>query len=406
MKPLESRPLARSLNSAAVLRSLVLNGPVSRAALARETGLSAVTVGAIVTELIEQGLVVDSGDTDATAGRPGRLLRFNSGAFVAIGVKLADRRLVGAITDLRATVLAEAHLPLDRPTPSDLIAALNDLVVTLLDETSIDRDRLLGVGIGLPGVVDQASGTTHHSPFLEWTDVPLVGMAEEALGVPVFIENDVSTLALTERWFGIGQDVSDFLLVTIGQGIGLGVVIDGRLHSGARGGVGEFGHMVVDDSTAQCACGNTGCLEATTSEPALLRQAAALAADKGLEPVKDLRELYQRALSDADHAAIVLAAGEALGRGIANLINVLAPEMVILTGDGLFEGSMIAESIAHSVESHVFAGLHDRYRLLIEQLPDGPWARGAASLVLSELFMSPDSMSVGSTPGVGGGARR
>lgn len=389
----ESRPLARSLNAAAVLRTVVAEKGVSRAAIARETGLSAVTVGAIVTELIDQALIIESGDVDSTAGRPGRLLSFNASAFAAIGIKVADNRLTAAITDLRATVLAEAQLPLDHPSPDDLVDALKDLVDSLLVEVDLDRSQLLGVGIGLPGVVDASAGTTHYSPFLDWSDVELRPLAEDALGVPVFIENDVSTLALTERWFGLGQQVSDFLLVTVGQGIGLGVVIDGRIHSGARGGVGEFGHMVVDDSTETCKCGNTGCLESVASEGPMLRRAAEVAASSGTEAVADLRELYQRALVEPDLAAIVIRSGEALGRGIANLINVLAPELVIVTGDGITDEALLARTVASTVDEHVFVGLDGRFELRVEQLPDGPWARGAASLVLGTLFMSPAELA-------------
>ena len=389
----DSRPLARSLNAAAVLRTVVAQRSVSRAAIARETGLSAVTVGAIVAELMEQGLVIESGDVDSTAGRPGRLLGFNASAYAAIGVKVADRRLTAAITDLRATVLAEAQLPLQRPSPTDLVEALQQLVTDLLTKVDLEKSQLLGVGIGLPGVVDASAGTTHYSPFLDWSDVELGPQAEDTLGVPVFIENDVGTLALTERWFGLGQDVSDFLLVTVGQGIGLGVVLDGRLHSGARGGVGEFGHMVVDDSSERCSCGNIGCLEAIASEASMLRQAAEVAASSGLEAVRDLRELYQRALAEPDLAAIVIRSGRALGRGIANLINVLAPELVVVTGDGITEDSLLARTVAATADQHVFVGLRGRFDLRVEQLPDGPWARGAASLVLGALFMSPAELT-------------
>ncbi len=398
MPSIETRPLARSLNSATVLRTIVGGGLLSRAEIARQTGLSAVTVGAIVSELMDQALVVESGETDSTAGRPGRLLALNASSYGAIGVKLTDTRLVGAVTDLRATVVAEAHLPLTNPSPADFIHALTDLVGGLLSDAGLGAGRLLGVGIGLPGVVDSVAGTTHHSPFLRWTDEPVRALAEEALGVPVFVENDVNTLALTERWFGVGQGVEDFLLVTLGQGIGLGIVLGGHLHRGARGGVGEFGHTVVDGSTDICECGNVGCLEAVASEGALMRRSGELAAASGTVPVADLRELHQRAMSELDLAALVIDAGTAIGRGVANLVNVLAPELVIVSGEGIVEGSVMVNAIQDAVADRTFPGLVGRYELLVEQLPDGPWARGAASLVLAELFMSPATFGAAMGP--------
>lgn len=383
------RSLLRSLNSGSVLRSIIEQGPVSRAAIARATELSNVTVGAIVSELLVADLILETGETASTAGRPGRLLELNSSAYGSIGVKLSDSTITCALTDLRAVVVAEASLPVEHPSVEDFVAALGDLVETLIAETGLPRERLLGIGIGLPGVVDRSTGTALYSPFLRWVDVPVAAMAEAALDLPVFVENDVNTLALTERWFGLGQGASDFLLVTLGQGIGLGIVLNGALHSGAHGGVGEFGHSVVTSSTAQCECGNTGCLEALASEGALLKSSAELAKQSEAEPVTDMDELYARAAADAAHGEILETAGEAVGRGIANLVNVLSPELVLVRGSGQFEGSMLAKSIVSSIESHIFPGLAGRTKFVVEHLDDVPWARGAASLVLSELFMSP-----------------
>jgi len=385
--------LLRSLNSGAVLRAVIEHGPISRAGIARHTDLTNVTVGAIASELLAQDLITETGKTDSTAGRPGRLLELNAGAYAAIGAKLSDRALTCELTDLRANVVAEATTALEHPSPEDFVAALDHLVTSLLAETSIERSRLLGVGVGLPGVIDRAAGTARYSPFLRWTDVPVVDLAESALGLPVFVENDVNTLALTERWFGIGQHVQDFLLVTLGQGIGLGIVLNGVLHSGASGGVGEFGHMVVADSDAPCECGNVGCLEAIASEGALLRRSAEITRTSGAEPVLDMNELYLRAQTDPDHALLLNEAGEAVGRGIANLINILSPELVLVRGLGDFESSLLATKLAATVGVHTFPGLAGVSKLVLEHLDDGPWARGAASLVLSELFMTPASIA-------------
>ncbi len=383
------RSVLRSLNTGAVLRAVVESGPVSRAGIARATNLSAVTVGAIAGELLGQDLIVENGDTDATAGRPGRLLELNSGAYGSIGVKLSDRSVTGVLTDLRSKVLAEASRPLEHPSAEDFVRVLRDLTTSLTADAGMDWDRLLGVGIGLPGVVDRGAGTAVYSPFLQWIDVPVAELAETALGLPVIVENDVNTLALAERWFGRGQGVQDFLLVTVGQGIGLGVVLGGELHGGARGGVGELGHMVVTDADEACSCGSTGCLEAVASEGALLRQSEVLTQRSGSDPVLDMDELYHRAESDPDHADLVDVAGERIGRGVANLINVLSPELVLVRGPGRFEGSRLAARMTESVAHHTFAGLAGRTELRVEHLDDMPWARGAASLVLSELFMSP-----------------
>lgn len=379
----------RSLNSGAVLRAVIQHGPISRAAIARHTNLTNVTVGAIAADLLEQDLITDSGKTASTAGRPGRLLELNATAYLAVGVKLSDHSLSCFFTDLRANVVATKTVALTAPTPADLVLSLSSLVSDLLQETGFARERLLGVGIGLPGVIDSEAGIARYSPFLRWVDVPVVELVEEALELPTFIENDVNTLALTERWFGRGVDVQDFMLVTLGQGIGLGLVLDGALYRGRRGGVGELGHTVVSDSAQVCECGNTGCLEAIASEVALLSEAAQVCVDAGLAPVSDFNDLNRRAEDEPELMVLIDRAAQVVGRGIANMVNALSPELVLIHGVGEFVGSTFARRIASAVHASVFPGLAGNYQLEFGPLEDIRWAQGAASLVLSELFVAP-----------------
>jgi N-acetylglucosamine repressor len=382
------RPLVRSINRAMVLHEVRQRGPLSRAAIARATGLSSVTVGAIAGELLSYGLVAEQDGAPSGRGRPASLLSFAPSSFQAVGIKLMEDHLVGAATNLDAEPLAEAEHGLRTTQPAHVVDAVCALVDRLVADAVLDRGRLLGVGIGMAGVVDGDEGVCRHSPFFGWRDVPIAARAAEALGTPVMVENDVNTLALAERWFGVGHDVDDFLLVTLGRGVGLGIVREGRLHRGAHGGAGEFGHTVVDGNNRPCSCGNVGCLEATVSESALLEAAKTLSRAGGRE-LDDVEELYRRAGDDPRLRALLEQAGGVLGRGLANLVNLFAPSLVIVSGEGVRAGSIMLEAVRQEVSLHVFPGLRDTYKFAIEPLPDAAWARGAASLVLGELFDVP-----------------
>jgi N-acetylglucosamine repressor len=382
------RPLVREINRALVLHEIRRRGPLSRSEIARATGLSTATVGAITSELLSYGLVAEADGSPGGRGRPGTPLTFLPSAFQVVGIKLMEDHLVGAVTNLEAEPIAEEDEALDGFEPAQVVAAAKALVDRLYTEAELDRKWLLGVGIGMAGIVDGDRGTCRYSPFLGWTDVPLASMASDAVGVPVRLENDVNTLALAERWFGVGHDIDDFVLVTLGRGIGLGVVSDGRLYRGAAGGAGEFGHTVVDGNARPCPCGNIGCLEASVSEPALLDAARTLLGSQAGE-LTGIEDVYAKAKSDPRIGQLLGQAGRTLGRGLANVVNLFAPELVIVSGEGIRGGDPLLAPMGEELTSRVFPGLRNTFELAVEPLPDAAWARGAASLVLDDLFDSP-----------------
>lgn len=387
MQPAD-RYLIRALNRATVLDLIRQRGPISRATVSRLTGLSQVTVGTITAELIRVGLISEGEPESSTGGRPATPLRLNPGSFYAVGIKLMEDHLVGAVTDLESEPLGSAEAPLPSSLPESVLEAAAGLVDHLLEITGLDRSRLLGVGIGMAGVIDGEKGICHYSPFLKWQDVAVTEIGERIIGAPVLVDNDVNTLALAERWFGVGHEVDNFLLVTLGRGLGLGVVVDGRLYRGSHGGAGEFGHTVVDASSRPCQCGNIGCLEATVAEPALLDSATALLKAEGqvVESAEDVYDLVPRVPALAE---LFTAAGQMLGQGLANLVNVLAPELIILSGEGMRAWELLLDPLHAELERRVFHGLRGSFRLEVEPLPDAAWARGAASLVLGEIFELP-----------------
>jgi predicted NBD/HSP70 family sugar kinase len=389
--PTANRDLIRAINRSTVLNMIKNHGPLSRTAIAQRTGLSAATITAIAGELIQRGLVFEKEEGDSSGGRRPILLALNPAGGCVIGIKLAEDQITGALTDLKATILARYTAPITVPDLETVIETIAEVVETLLANARNRPRRFLGVGIGLAGIVDDRKGILRHSPIFGWKNVPLTDLMASQIGAPIYIDNDVNTLTITELWFGKGKGVDNFLTVTIGRGVGLGIVLNGQVYLGARGGVGEFGHTVIDPQGLACACGKHGCLETYVADPAILRMAGEAAARGELPcPPKNVDELVGFARSgNASAQHIFTHAGQVLGLGIANLINILNPELIIVSGEGVRAGDFLFEPMRAAVAANVMPGLAGDTQIDVEPWDDYAWARGAAGLVLQRLFESP-----------------
>jgi predicted NBD/HSP70 family sugar kinase len=384
--PTGSRELIRAINRSNVLNSIKTRGPISRIEIARASGLSAATVSGITSELIEGGLILEKEAGDSLGGRRPIPLVLNPRGGYVIGFKLAEDHITGALTDLNAKVIANRTFQLSGRSIDSVILALGEGVKALLEDGAIHKDQLFGVGVGLAGIIDAQNGILRHSPYFGWRNVPLQELLQTQLGVSATVDNDVNTLTLTEQWFGMGQGIDNFLTVTIGRGVGLGMVINGQLYRGTHGGSGEFGHTVIDPNGPLCDCGKSGCLEALVADPGLIRDAKEKLGSKSLT----MDELLGRAeKGDKKARAIFSTAGETLARGVANLINVLNPKLIIISGEGVRAGNLLFDPMRIAIDKYVMPGLAEDTEIRIDTWDDTAWARGAAGLVLGELFKSP-----------------
>lgn len=389
--PLGNRDLIRAINRSSVLNTIKTYGLISRAETARFTKLSAATVSGITAELIDDGLIFEKETGDSKGGRRPILLALNPQGGYVVGLKLLESQVVGVLTDLEATVLAKYTQSLENHSLDQTIDTLGLVVESLVSQCDLEQKQLLGVGLGLAGIIDAQRGRLRHSPIFGWRDLAIGDLLRERVQAPIHIGNDVDTLTLTEKWFGKGQGLDNFLTVTIGRGVGLGIVVNGEIYSGFQGGAGEFGHIVIDPAGPQCACGNRGCLETYVSDPALLRKAKE-AVERGELPetVQSLDDLLQQALAGNPAAIAIFAqAGQVLGRGIANLINIFSPQQIIISGEGVRAGDLIFAPMYDTIARHVMPGLAEDTDIEVDVWNDDAWARGAASLVLQELFRSP-----------------
>lgn len=379
-----NRRLIREINQSLVLGIVRDQGPISRTDIAELAGLSPATITDITGVLIEQGLIYEHEAGVSTGGRRPILLALNRQAGLVLGAKLTDREIVSALIDLDGEIVDRQTASLGGDGTLDhVVAVLAGLVADL--RARHPGRRVFGLGLGLAGVVDRRTGLCRFSPFFRWHDVPLGQLLEERLALPVVLDNDVNTLTLAEQWFGAGAGVTDFLVVTLGRGVGMGMVLDGRLYRGGNGGAGEFGHATMEVDGPPCDCGKRGCLEALVSSPALLRK---LRASLGRALTYDEAVALARA-GDPIARAVFVEAGHTLGLALSHLINIFNPPLLIVGGEGAVAADLILDPLRETLRAHCFDGFFDELRLVVEGWGDDAWARGAAGLMIEELFRPP-----------------
>ncbi len=379
-----STALTRDLNRIAVLRLIGASGPIARTHLAARLGLSPATVTSLTRELLDRGVIREASQAPSNGGRPAVLLELVGGAATALGVKIAPDHLVGVLVDLDAQILDryERRLDVSRPGAVERIGEVLEGWVAAAPAHS----PLLGAGLGLPGVVDAKHGVVT-APSLGWRDLRLGEELGRRLGIPVLVDNDVNTLAVSERLYGRGRDVESFLTVTVGRGVGLGIVAGGDIYHGFGGGAGEFGHVTAVEDGPRCTCGKRGCLEAVIGDPALVAEARRQGVLSARQGIGRLRSLGVG--GDARAAAIYAHAGELLGRSVAGLVNVLSPELVLISGEGTQAWAPMAESFDRALRAEIFPPLRG-VQVEVDPWDDVKWAVGAAALVLRATFTPQD----------------
>ncbi|MCA2223466.1 ROK family transcriptional regulator [Nonomuraea aurantiaca] len=364
------------LTRTAILALLGTVGPLSRTELARELDLSPATVTQLTRELMGYGMLEELDLKPSRGGRPAQRLGLVGSAGRALGVKVTADHLVLVDVRLDGEVLGAWECAFDPSSPEalDRLADAVEAVVSgsgrgVTARTSASAGHgqappLLGIGVGVPGSVeDQAVGTVN-APTLGWQAMPVGERLRRRLKLPVLVENDVNALAAAERLYGRGRTHRDFLVLTIGRGVGAAIVADGRVYRGARGGAGEFGHVPVDPAGPVCGCGARGCLEAYVGSAGLLAA---------------------RAASGKPDEQVFAEAGAVLGRAAAGLINVVDPEVVVVLGEGTADWPLWQVGFDPAVRAQLYPGRRD-ISIEVESWDDTSWAQGAAALVLATPF--------------------
>ncbi|NUU07900.1 ROK family transcriptional regulator [Leifsonia sp. C5G2] len=368
------------VNRTAILAHLGANGPASRADLARRLGVSPALITQLTRDLLADGLIEELDHASSGGGRPARMLGLVARAASAIGVKVAPDHVAFVEVGIDGTVLRSATQDFDAVAPL-AISGLVDVLRAFID--SGDSTLVLGVGVGLPGTVHEQGVGVVDSTQLRWNQVPLGATLRRALDLPVVVENNVNALSVAEKLFGQGRDCEDFLVVTIGNGVGAGVVSGGSILRGTAGGAGDIGHVPVVVDGPLCQCGNHGCLEALIGQGALVnagRAAGVLGDGDGIDGL--------RAAADAgDERAqqLYADAGALFGRTLAGVVNVLDPQLVVLLGEGVAAWRHWAPAFEPALRASLVPGKRG-VAVAVESWQDDRWAQGAAALVLATPF--------------------
>lgn len=388
-------------NRSAVLQRLYFGGPMSRQELGPATGLSSGSVSNVVGELVADGLLEEAGIVDSDGGRPRTLLRVAPHSAHMIGIDVGETRVRVELFDLTLTELARTEMPLQPRGCYDVGPIVDHVrtgIASVLAEAGVGTQRLLGVGVGVPGIVDRDApgGTVVHGQTIGWDAVPLEallrGTGAVPREVPYIIDNGARTLGQAEMWFGAGRGARDAVVVLFGSGVGASLITDGSPDGGTTEGTPlECGHLTVQVRGRRCRCGALGCLEAYTGAESLL----ALWAERGGDPVAGsgheedaLAALLAAARADDPVALEVLdETAEYLGAGLSDVINLFQPERILIGG---WAGLMLGPHILSAVREHAtrYSLRHPAARVTIDMGSLGPDAVtvGAATLPLAAFF--------------------
>ncbi|MFK4106035.1 ROK family transcriptional regulator [Streptomyces sp. NPDC019531] len=405
-KPGGSLRSLRRTNEEQLLALLLTHSPLHRAALARRAGISRTTVSTIVNDLMARGLVVQSDEEPGEAhdGRAGDLLAVDPRAAAVFGMNHTFDGVWVHLNDLSAQEIASRGVALNPACgPAERITAGVGILRDLLDEHSLQLGRIIGAGIGVPGPIDHTTGVVGVSlPGQPWSHIHVAQEFERALGLPVAVENNTRLEALAETRWGAGRGVRNLLYVGLSSGIAAGLILDGQLHRGAIGAAGELGHVSVNLDGPVCRCGNRGCLVLHAGIPAVLTALRpAFGEGTGLDEI-----LRRTAAGDRAGEGVFSDVGAVVGRVLANLCNLLNPELIVVGGELALAGDVLLEPMRAAIRRYALSLVRD-----VDVVPAelGLGARvgalGAAALVLGEapdLAVALNRMTVGRTtpPGV------
>jgi predicted NBD/HSP70 family sugar kinase len=372
----------RDRNRQRVLDVLRIRGRTSQADIARATGLSRTTIHTLIGELKQEEMVVevDGRPAGAGSGRPAVQLVLQKTSRAVLGIDFGHSHVQVAVADLAHNVLAERHRDLDvNHRAKEALDFSEEMAAEVLAEVGIDRSRVIGAGIGIPGPVDRERGTAGSATILPgWVGLRIADAMQKRLGLPVDIENDANLGALAELTWGAGRDCTNFAYIKAATGIGAGLVIDGALLRGATGTAGEIGHTTLDERGALCYCGNRGCLETVASGPAITRLVA-----EGNGEAPSLAEVIERAAAgDVRCRRAISDAGREIGVAVAGLCNLINPERVIIGGLLSRAGSILLQPLRESIRRHAVQAAAERVEVRAASFVERAELLGALALAL------------------------
>ncbi|MDQ1000365.1 N-acetylglucosamine repressor [Neobacillus niacini] len=390
----------KQFNQSRVLNMIRLKEPISRADIAKLTKLTKPTVSSMVSELMEKNLITEEEAANSTVagGRKPFLLRINYSAYYIIGVYAAAEVVRVILSTMDGKIVSDYSKEMvELPGKDEFMDIIIENIHHVLNHSQIERELILGIGFAMHGLVDPDQGVAIFSPHLHLEDIRIKETLEREFLLPVMVENDVRALAIAESWFGQGQGISDFVVLSVGLGIGSGIFIKDEIYKSPFNTAGEIGHTILEVNGPKCQCGNNGCLEAYASEVAIFEKVK-----RELEHHQEsiihewikvgktnlTLDMVFKAAKEGDPFVISILeeTGRSLGLAAANMINILKPSKLILEGYIFEQGDFIVSPLKEMIEKYTFKSPHEQISVVCSTLGKTGMVLGAVTLVLHKLF--------------------
>jgi len=391
--------LSKQINRELVLKIIYNRRPISRANIANITGLTPASISKIIDEFIDIGLVYEIRKDVSNYGRKPVLIDINSESYHIVGIYIARKSISGIITNLNADIKKKIIYEKSKLSDKKLLDNVNDLISKLLDSSKTDKNKILGIGMAVPGPINANKGEILNSEISEeppynWKKVPLTESVSKKFGLPVFADNCSNTSALGESWFGNGMNYKNFVLFSFGEGVGSGLILKNRLYRGEDDIIGEIGHTTIYADGPRCECGNYGCMELYVKNHTILKKYNELAkkypnsklAKSNIKKIEDIYNFSEE--SDPIYIEIIDHLTKYLGIGTVNLINTLNPEAVIIGTNEIGDIKMdaVINKIRKIVKNRAYSVVRDKVRIIPSKLGNNAQLVGSICLVLRDFF--------------------
>ncbi|MCL5072790.1 MAG: ROK family protein [Actinobacteria bacterium] len=391
--------LGKKVNRELVLKTIYNYRLISRAGIANITGLTPASITKIVNEFLDIGIVREISKGKTFSGRKPVFIDINSDSYFIIGVYIARKSINGIITNLNAEIIKRVEYNKSLLEDPNLPQEVIKLIDELLKISGINKEKVLGIGMAVPGPINSKSGEVIYRKLSEgppyvWVRVPLTEAVLERFGIPVFADNDSNASAVGESWFGSGMEFKNFILISFGEGLGGGLILKNRLYRGEDDIVGEIGHITIDVNGPKCNCGNFGCLELFTKNKTIIEKYNVLSkkypnsklTNKHIVNVEDIYNFEDK--NDPLYNEILDYQATYLGIGIVNIINVLNPQAVIIITNEIkkIDINPLLEKISDFVRKRAFPVVREKVKIIPGKLGNDAQLIGSISLVLRDFF--------------------
>lgn len=386
----------KKLNKEIVLDLIRSNRAISKISLSQLTGLSPTATGMIVSQLLEEGYIHETGSGESRGGRKPILLELKPRSFYCVGIDIDIGNIYLVLIDLTGEVVFEkSQNRVDNSNPETTLRLIENEILEILKQHSIDFSMLLGIGMSIPGLVDEVKGEIILAPNLFWENVNVNYYFKKLSNIPLYVENEAMASAVCEHWVGQCQEVDDFVCINVTSGIGAGIFTGGKLYRGVGGSAGEIGHTFIDENGPKCGCGNYGCLETLASTKSIVESAKKIVrqgiiSSMNTHPDIDSINIEQviEAARNGDEAArnILLESARYLSLAISNLVNTLNPAKIVIGKEFVKYSDLVMDNIKAIVSGKALKYPTSKVEIVASEIGERSSTVGAALIPLKVLF--------------------